>query len=58
MYEQVTLQQDFAVSKILQSDKKVTFKAATKTVNNGDIDYDSSFSKEDSEIILCEICCM
>ena len=50
MYERVTPQQNFAVSKILQSDKKVTFKAATKSVNDGDIDYDSSFSKEDLEI--------
>lgn len=44
IYEQVTPQQGLAVSKILQSDKKLTFKAATQNVSNGDIDNDGSFS--------------
>ena len=50
MYERMTPQHDLAVSKILQSDKKLTFKAATQSVSNGEIDYDSSFSNEDLQI--------
>ena len=50
MYERMTPQQDLAVSKILQSNKKLSFKAATQSVNNGDTDYDSSFSKEHLQI--------
>ena len=55
MYEQVTPHQDLAVSRILQSEEKLSFKVAKQSVNtelanDGDIDYDVSFSKEDLQI--------
>ena len=52
MYERMTPQQDLAVSKILQSERKLSFKEAKQgiDVNKEDTDYDISFSKEDLDI--------
>ena len=48
----MTPQQDLAVSKILQSEQKLSFKEAKQgiDVNKEDMDYDISFSKEDLDI--------
>ena len=52
MYERMTPQQDLAVSKILQSEQKLSFKEAKQgiDVKKEDTDYDISFSKEDLDI--------
>ena len=52
MYEWMTPQQDLAISKILQSEQKLPFKAAKQgiDVNKEDMDYDLSFSQEDFDI--------
>lgn len=54
MYEQMTPQQDLAISKILQSEQKLPFKAAKQLkgidVNKKDTDYDLSFSQADLDI--------
>ena len=52
MYEQMTPQQDLAISKILQSEQKLPFKAAKQgtDVNKEDTDYDLSFSQADLDI--------
>lgn len=52
MYKRVTPHQDPAVSRILQSERKLSFKAAKQSVNNKsandeNIDYDASFSQKD-----------
>ena len=48
----MTPQQDLAVSKILQSEQKLSFKEAKQgiDVNKEDTDYGISFSKEDLDI--------
>ena len=48
----MTPQQDLAISKILQSEQKLPFKAAKQgiDVNKEDMDYDLSFSQEDFDI--------
>ena len=55
MYERMTPQQDLAVSKILQSEQKLSFKEAKQgiDVNKEDTDYDISLYRAPPVTVTC-----